>query len=63
MMGLFRKKNFKEENLSRLEGVITFYGSHHALRAHELLKKNKIDAVLIPGPREISPNCGVDNTF
>ena len=56
-----RKK--KKENLVRLEGVITFFGSHNALRAEKILKKNKYDAVLVPGPRAISPNCGVALRF
>ena len=50
-------------DLSALEGVVTFFGSHHALRAEEVLKKNGLQAVLIPGPREISPNCGVALRF
>jgi len=50
-------------DLRALEGVVTFFGSHHALRAEEVLKKNGLQAVLIPGPREISPNCGVALRF
>jgi len=50
-------------DLRSLEGVVTFFGSHHALRAEEVLKKNGLQAVLIPGPREISPNCGVALRF
>ncbi len=50
-------------DLSRLQGVITFFGSHHAIRAEELLRRRGIPAVLIPGPREISPNCGVAVRF
>ncbi len=50
-------------NLQALKGVVTFFGSHHALRAEEVLKKNNMQAVLIPGPREISPNCGVALRF
>jgi hypothetical protein len=50
-------------DLSLLQGVITFFGSHHAIRAEELLKRRGITAVLIPGPREISPNCGVAVRF
>jgi len=60
---LMPKKSKKKVDLSALEGVITFFGSHHALRAEEVLKKNSIQAVLIPGPREISPNCGVALRF
>ncbi len=46
-----------------LEGVVTFYGSHHALRAEKVLIAGGLEAVLIPGPREISPNCGVALRF
>jgi hypothetical protein len=46
-----------------LEGVITFFGSHHALRAESVLKKAGFPVRLIPGPREISPNCGVALRF
>lgn len=53
----------KNIDLRTLEGVITFFGSHHAIRAEGLLKRHEIRAVLIPGPREISPNCGVAVRF
>ena len=53
----------KNIDLHTLEGVITFFGSHHAIRAEGLLKRHEITAVLIPGPREISPNCGVAVRF
>jgi hypothetical protein len=56
-------KRKKKVDLRALEGVVTFFGSHHALRAEEVLKKNGLHAVLIPGPREISPNCGVALRF
>jgi hypothetical protein len=50
-------------DLRTLEGVITFFGSHHAIRAEGVLKRQGFSAVLIPGPREISPNCGVAVRF
>ena len=50
-------------DLRMLEGVITFFGSHHAIRAEGLLKRQEIKAVLVPGPREISANCGVAVRF
>ncbi len=53
----------KRIDLRALEGVITFFGSHHAIRAEGLLKQREIRAVLIPGPREISANCGVAVRF
>lgn len=46
-----------------LEGVITFFGSHHALRAEKVLTGEGFEVALIPGPREISPNCGVALRF
>jgi hypothetical protein len=46
-----------------LEGVMTFFGSHHALRAESVMKKAGFPVRLIPGPREISPNCGVALRF
>jgi hypothetical protein len=53
----------KHIDLRILEGVITFFGSHHAIRAEGILKRKDYVAVLIPGPREISPNCGVAVRF
>jgi hypothetical protein len=41
-----------------LDGLVTFYASHHAVRAEKVLKKNDFSVMLVPGPREISPNCG-----
>jgi hypothetical protein len=51
------------ETARHLEGVMTFYGSHHALRAEKVLLENQQEVLLIPGPREISPNCGVALRF
>jgi hypothetical protein len=42
---------------------MTFFGSHHALRAESVMKKAGLPVRLIPGPREISPNCGVALRF
>jgi hypothetical protein len=57
------RKKKDAEDLSTLEGVVTFFGSHHALRAENVMRKRGLRAVLIPGPREISPNCGVALRF
>jgi hypothetical protein len=46
-----------------LDGLVTFYASHHAVRAEKVLKKNNFVVMLVPGPREISPNCGVALQF
>jgi hypothetical protein len=48
---------------SGLEGVVTFFGAHHALKGEKMLSSAGISAVLIPGPREISPNCGTALRF
>ena len=46
-----------------LDGLVTFFASHHAVRAEKVLKKNGFVVILVPGPREISPNCGVALQF
>ncbi len=53
----------QSERPRELEGVVTFFGSHHALRAEKVLKNGNQKVRLIPGPREISPNCGVALRF
>jgi len=57
------RKDKKAPDLASLDGVVTFFGSHHALKAESVLKREGLKAVLIPGPREISPNCGVALRF
>ena len=46
-----------------MDGLISFFGSYHALRAETVLKRNGFAAQLIPGPKELSPNCGVALRF
>jgi len=46
-----------------MDGVITFFSSQQVMRAEKLLKKNGFEVMLIPGPREISPNCGTALCF
>ena len=46
-----------------MDGVITFYSSQQVMKAEKILKNKKIEVQLIPGPREISPNCGVAVCF
>jgi hypothetical protein len=41
-----------------LDGLLTFFGSHHAIRADNVLRKAGLAAKLIPGPKDMSPNCG-----
>ncbi len=46
-----------------LDGLITFYSWHHALRADKVLRENGFQVSLIPVPREISSNCGTALRF
>ena len=46
-----------------MDGLITFFGSHYALRAETVLKRNGLAAKLVAGPRDLSPNCGVALRF
>ncbi len=46
-----------------MDGLISFFASHHAIRAETVLKRNGHTAKLVPGPRELSPNCGVALRF
>lgn len=46
-----------------LEGVVTFYNSSQAMRAERLIREAGIPCQTIPGPREISANCGVALAF
>jgi len=44
-------------------GVVSFYASEHAMRAERVLERAGLRARLVPGPREVSPNCGVAVAF
>ena len=46
-----------------LDGLLSFFASHHAIRAGTLLKRANYVNQLIPGPKELSPNCGVALRF
>ena len=46
-----------------MDGLISFFASHYALRAETTLKRNGLPAQLVPGPRDLSPNCGVALRF
>ena len=46
-----------------MDGLISFYASHHAIRAEKVLVEAGFLVALIPGPRELSPNCGVALPF
>lgn len=45
--------------MNSLYGVITFFSSSHALHAEAVLKAAGYEVELVPGPKDISPNCGV----
>lgn len=44
-------------------GVVSFFASEHAMRAERVLQRVGVPARLVPGPREVSPNCGVAVAF
>lgn len=46
-----------------LDGLLTFFASHHAIRAEKTLRNADLQALLIPGPKQLSPNCGVAVRF
>jgi hypothetical protein len=46
-----------------LDGLITFFASHHAIRGEKVLRSAGLETELIPGPKELSPNCGVALRF
>ncbi len=46
-----------------LDGLLTFFASHHAIRADKTLRRAGLEALLIPGPKQLSPNCGVAVRF
>lgn len=46
-----------------MDGLISFFASHHAIRAETVLKRQGHTVKLVPGPRELSPNCGVALRF
>ena len=51
------------ERRGDMDGLISFFGSYHALRAETVLKRNGMAVKLIAGPKELSPNCGVALRF
>ena len=46
-----------------MDGLISFFGSYHAIRAETVLRRGGFAVQLIPGPKELSPNCGVALRF
>lgn len=46
-----------------LDGLLTFFASHHAIRADKTLRDAGLLSQLVPGPKELSPNCGTAVRF
>jgi hypothetical protein len=46
-----------------MDGLISFFASHHAIRAETVMKRSGLTAKLVPGPKDLSPNCGVALRF
>jgi hypothetical protein len=46
-----------------LDGLITFFASHHAIRAEKVLDEAGFAVKLIAGPKQLSPNCGTALRF
>jgi hypothetical protein len=47
----------------KLDGLISFFASHYAIRAETVLKRDGIVTQLVAGPKDLSPNCGVALRF
>lgn len=45
--------------MSETWGIVTFFSSQHAIQAEKAAKRGGFAVELIPGPKDISPNCGV----
>ena len=46
-----------------MDGLISFFASHYAIRADTVLKRSGVASRLVPGPKDLSPNCGVALRF
>ena len=62
-MGVESAGRLKSELSENMDGLISFFGSFHAVRAESVMKRDGLAAQLIPGPKELSPNCGVALRF
>lgn len=49
--------------MPELDGILTFYSSHHALRAERVLQLRGVPVRTVPCPRELSSSCGVALRF
>ena len=55
--------NEAEIKSGTMDGLISFFSSYHAIRANTVLRRGGLASKLIPGPKELSPNCGVAVRF
>lgn len=39
--------------------ILAFDSTYHAIKAEEKLKKNKLEAEMIPTPRDVDASCGL----
>ena len=62
-MGIEGVDASRSRTVERMDGLISFWGSFHAIRAETVLTRHGLAARLIPGPKELSPNCGVALRF
>ena len=46
-----------------MDGLISFFASHYAIRAETVLMRAGFASKLVPGPKDLSPNCGVALRF
>ena len=46
-----------------MDGLISFFASHYAIRAEIVLTRHGLPSRLVPGPKDLSPNCGVALRF
>ncbi len=49
--------------VNTLDGLLTFYSWHHAIRAEKMLREKGFQVALIPAPREFTSNCGTSLRF
>ncbi len=46
-----------------MDGLLSFFASHHAIRAEKVLAGAGFDVQLVAGPKHLSPNCGAALRF
>ncbi len=58
-----RYPEWQVNKMDELTGIITFFSSHDAVRSEKELKERDYQVKLVPGPKDISPNCGIALRF